>query len=320
MKSLRIALLIPLTAVMIGAEPVAVPAGLAAGRPGAYDLVVRSPDLEFMKNGLRALYYIPRSLARDQLRGRPLLVFFHGHTRDPNYYRTQIQQMKQFAERDRFSLLSVQNPWALNNDRIGAALDAVFGVNLMLHQLDSLELYRAGHVYTAGFSSGGFVAWLVCLQSLDQLADPEFRQKQIEYDHANKYEGAPPADYDVERDWYSWKSKAALVYPYAGFASFKGNYYGGVFQPNMLADGYGIPYAAYYPRIYGDRLGVVTVGGAADVPRVRTQAAELRDFMRGYLGLPLEYQEFPSEGHSLTQANWRYFWDKVESRLASSSE
>ncbi len=295
---------------------VALPPGLEAGQPGSYDLALYSPHFDNLKGApLRAMFFIPPGLTKPRLRERPLVIFYHGHTSNPNYYRTDVAYMTARATRDSFALLSVQNLWPLHANNAGTIMDVRFGTNLLLRRLEALGLFNNEAVYTTGFSSGGFVAWLVCMDSLDPLLDKKFREKQLEYYRDNEFEGNLPDDFDFEKRYYNWKPKHVIEYPYAGFASFKGNYYEGTFGLNILVDGYGLDYKKHYPLIYGDRIGYITVGGANDAPRVQVQAPQLREFMENYLGIKVVYKQFPAEGHSLTEENWKHFWELVEDKL-----
>lgn len=319
----RIGLLCFLTGMLLSAplaseeDPlnVTIPAGLAAGTPGSYDLSIASPIYDQYKTPIRALYYIPPSLGGGKAKGRPLVLFFHGHTKDASYYKTQVGYMLERAAKDNFSLLSMQNPWPLANDNSQTITDARYAANLLLHRLDGMNIYNRRAVYTTGFSSGGFTAWLVCMDSLNPFVDTQFKEKMIESYKTNEFNGTLPDNFDVETHFFSWKPKAALEYPYAGFASFKGNFYDGQLQLNPMLMGMQIPYAVHYPRIFAGKLAYMTIGGVSDAPRVREQAPQLRAFLKGQLGIDPVYKEFPAEGHVFLETNWRPFWDLVEKRL-----
>ncbi|MCB1175774.1 MAG: hypothetical protein KDK39_19520 [Leptospiraceae bacterium] len=264
----------------------AIPAGLQQGASGRYDFLIQIPEARDARAGVRAMVYVPRLPAGQKAKERPVIVFFHGSTRDRTYYSKKVDYMTRRADRDGFILISVQNWWSFT-DYTESIRDSRRAVNSLLWRLADESLIKGNAVYATGFSAGGLVALMTVHNSLPE-SGVVARQKPYDY------------------------------YPYAGAASFKGNFYQGIgtFVLNPLIDPEPAVLQAHYRRQYAGKLLYLTVGGPKDAARVQKQALEARDFLQNYLGLEVVYRSFPAEGHSLSESNWQPFWQLVVSRLA----
>ncbi len=258
--------------------------------PGRYDVNVTITNASYAINEpVRAFLYIPPFSNGMASSDRPLIVFYHGSTRDKTFYKTSVQQMIQKADQDQFTLLSVQNWWMLSGDHTEATDDSRRAANTIINSLIQNGVVRADAVYACGFSAGGFTALVTVLNSID---DPMMHEQLIQSG-----------------------SFSEEVCNYAGLASFKGNFYENVVRIAIPVGQETFSYPDYYQKIFPDKLVFLTVGGKQDAARVIEQAPRARDFLKDYLGLPVMYLEFPNEGHSLTDANWKAFWDNVKKRL-----
>jgi hypothetical protein len=261
------------------------PSGAKKGQPGSYDISIPFGKYRDAKDGVRILLYIPQ-FKNSSSKNRPTVVFYHGSTRDRQYYRTGVSYMIQRANAYGFTLLSVQNWWAFT-DYTESIIDSRAATNILLWKLVEEGVIRKDAVYTSGFSGGGLAAMMVVHNSLDEPG--------------------------LERE------KPAYQFPYAGFASIKGNFYAGIgtFVMNPLIDLDGDGQQKHYRKMYKNKIVYITVGGAHDAARVQKQAPEARDFFRDYLGLgdQVIYKQFAQEGHNFPETNWKPFWDLVEKEL-----
>lgn len=307
-KQLLIFLFLPLH--VLRSEPASgtvqgVTSALESLQPGNYDLEVKSPIFALTKS-VRIEVFIPESLAQD--RNRPLLVFFHGNSKDKKLYKTGNAFFKKKAEAHRFILISAQQWWSLSGGNMSGSHDTRKATNLVLHTLARKNLFDATQVYATGFSAGGFMAFLAVMDSLDHYANADhlkmtkFYRRQNAEAEGRVYNENEDVRAGVFRDFGGVEMN---VFPYRGFGSFKGNFYNGVMGfPVEIED-----WRAHYRLIFAGKKAYISVGGKKDAPRVRTQAPEMREFFENYLGLPCTYREYPEEGHSLTEKNWQDFWE-----------
>jgi len=122
---------------------------------------------------------------------------------------------------------------------------------------------------------------------------------------------------------------AAIKKPdiYAGFGSFKGNFYDPGFFYGETSMNAGIGAGIYLGDEYEpgmtrlkksvkNHLAYICIGGVKDAKRVQSQAPEAKMFLETYFsGMKIVYKKFPNEGHTFTQADWTPFWKLVEQRL-----
>lgn len=287
-------------------------AELRSRKSGSYQLRVTSPLFE-VTNIVEMEFFIPKSLKADELSHAPLIVFYHGNTSDKTYFRKRNIDMKKKAEKYKFILLCPQQWWSLAKGNMSGNMDSGHAVNYALHQLKDAQLFDPNQVYVVGFSAGGLTAFLTVMNGLNHHADPAYAKHIQQFWEENfRNEGKKlPANFDAHA--YSYRGNGSIVfneYPYRGFASFKGNYYAGAM--GFPADIEDLP--AHFRTIFSDNLAFVSVGGKKDAARIQTQAPEMRNFLKDYLGLDIVYKEYPAEGHSLTQQNWDDFYSEVKKR------
>ena len=269
----------------IWSEDFTLPSELVNSVPGKYDLLVKVPEARDAQSGVRAMVYLPKITEEQSLNKLPVIVFFHGNTKDKNYYKNQVSYMTKKAGRDKFILLSVQNWWCFT-DLTESIRDSRRATNYLLWQLADAGLIRSDAVYTTGFSAGGLAALMTLHNSL-QETDIVERKKPFDF------------------------------YPYAGAASFKGNFYLGLgtFVINPIIDPETEIIHRHYQSQYKNKLIFFTVGGKKDAPRVQDQAPEGKVFFEDYLGVSIVYKEYPNEAHNLSEKNWQDFWNLVQQRM-----
>jgi predicted esterase len=246
-------------------------------KPGTHEIQARSESFRFAgQDGVRALLYIPATVKAAEVGSAPIVVFYHGNSKDKKLYRSAGNVLHKSAAAKKFLILSVQNWWPLSGNMVEAAEDSRQGTNLILTRLAEKKVGDANQVYATGFSAGGLTALLVFVQSID---------------------GNIPGD------------REKIFFNYAGMASFKGNFYGQYFMPNpMLSPD---QRKAEYARLTQGKAIILTVGGKKDAPRVQQQAPEAKEFLEGMLGIKVTYQEFPNQGHSLDQDNLELLWQAM---------
>lgn len=280
-------LLIPFNHVL-QAQSVNIPKAALEGKSGSYDLQVKYKEFQAAKSGVRGLLFIPE-FKKDRASSRPLVIFFHGNTKNRNYYKSSVKNMIDRAKRDGFSLLSLQNWWSFTG-YTDSAEDSRKAANIISWELADAGAIQKDAVYLTGFSAGGLVALLTLHNSLEE-SGVMIRKKPVEY------------------------------YPYAGVGSFKGNFYMGIgtFQINIMIDPDPAIFKKHYQKQYSDKTIYLTVGGKRDAKRVQKQAPEAYDFFHNYLGLNVVFKKFPKEPHNMPASNWKPFWKLVEDKLKQKS-
>ncbi len=278
------------------AQTVSIPSGLKDARPGTYDLTVRYSGYDQAPGAVKAMVYVPEGVVGED---RPVIVFFHGNTRDRKYYRDSVAYMTARADKYKFTLISVQNWWSLGNGDVRGANDSRRAVNLILNQLKDEDLFDPEKAYPIGFSAGGYVAVLAFLNSLNQFEDQSISLYSYEFEIDED---------DVVAHYYSQVGGLEMnLYDYAGFASFKGNYYEGYVDMNPFVE----EYQDRWNMLVREKTLFFAVG-ENDVPRVKQQAPQAADFFRMYAKVEPVYKVYPGEGHNLSEANWNDFWKLVE--------
>ncbi|MCB1170629.1 MAG: hypothetical protein KDK25_09860 [Leptospiraceae bacterium] len=286
---------------ILSAQSLVMPPALQRGQSGAHDVVVRYSGFFEAKSGVRIMVYIPTSISRQHLKIRPAIVFFHGNTKQSSYYRDSVGYMTARAEKFKFILVSVQNWWALGSGDLEGADDSRRATNLVMHKLVDLELCDGTRVYTTGFSAGGFTALLTFFNSINEFEDEEFARQ-----YGENMEGAS-AETAAEH-WYRDSGGVRFnTFPYAGFGSFKGNYYESYFQMNPLVENR----KQHWKKLLIGKTLFISVG-EHDVPRVKQQAPEAAEFFRRYADIEPVFVAYPGEGHVLSDQNWQDFWYLVD--------
>ncbi|MCB1137241.1 MAG: hypothetical protein KDK23_00740 [Leptospiraceae bacterium] len=282
------------------AQSVEIPAGLQQGKPGTYDLLVQYSEFNEAKSGVRIMVYVPGSVPASDLSDRPAIVFFHGNTKQRNYYRDSVGYMTSRAEQYGFLLLSVQNWWSLGSGDVQGADDSRRATNLVLHRLKKHSLFDPERVFPVGFSAGGFTANLVFVKSLNQFEEDSISLYAEQMEEVSEDE--------VVEHYYRFTGGLEMnLFDYAGFGSFKGNYYQGYVQMNPFVE----DSQKTWNRLLRDKVLYIAVG-ELDVERVKKQAPEMADFIRMYAKVEPFFKIYPGEGHALTEANWKDFWALVE--------
>lgn len=278
------------------AQTVSIPSGLQEGKSGQYDLAVRFSGYSQAPGAVQLMVYVPEGVAG---KDRPVVVFYHGNTRDRNYYRDSVAYMTARADKYKFVLVSAQNWWSLGNGDVRGANDSRLAVNLVLNELKDEDIFDPERAYLVGFSAGGYVAVLSFLNSLNQFGDQAISLYSYEFEIDED---------DVIRHYYSQVGGLDMnLFDYAGFASFKGNYYEGYVDMNPFVE----EYQETWNRLVRSKILFFAVG-ENDVPRVKQQAPQAADFFRMYAKVEPIYKVYPGEGHVLSEANWNDFWKLVE--------
>lgn len=281
----------------IQAQSVSIPSPLKNGKPGEYDLTVNFSGYSQAPGSVKVMVFIPVGVAG---KDTPVLVFFHGNTRDRGYYRDSVDYMKNRAQKFGFILISAQNWWSLGNGDVRGANDSRMAVNLILNNLKDDDMFDPDRVYPIGFSAGGYVAVLAFVNSLNQFDDQSIALYAEQMDGVDEDE--------VVKHYYSQAGGVEMnLFDYAGFASFKGNYYEGYVDMNPFVE----EYQEGWNRLVRDKVLFIAVG-EKDVPRVRQQAPMAADFFRMYAKVEPVFKIYPGEGHNLTEANWNDFWTLVD--------
>lgn len=122
---------------------------------GWYELQSTVPT-DYPPAHVKAILYIP---SRYHLSQRPLVVYYHGGTTNPDEYKN-IGFLADWAEEKNFLILSVQNRWALNNqqDTDKTISDSLNATEEFISRLVQYGHVDPRHIYTTGFSGGGFLA------------------------------------------------------------------------------------------------------------------------------------------------------------------
>jgi len=285
----------------VSAQSVSLPNALKEGKPGSYDLRVSYKDFFEARSGVRMMVYIPASIPRKEMKNRPAIVFFHGNTKQADYYRDSVGYMTARAETYGFLLISVQNWWALGSGDLEGADDSRRATNLVMHRLVELGLCAGHRVFTTGFSAGGFNALLTFFNSVNEFDDQDFAET-----YGENMDGATAET--AAQHWYRESGGVEFnTFPYAGFGSFKGNYYESYFQMNPLVENR----KEHWKMLLREKVLFISAG-QNDVPRVKKQAPEAAQFFRTYADTEPVFKVYPGEGHVLTEANWKDFWALVE--------
>lgn len=244
------------------------------GKAGKHEIQARGESFRFAgADGVRALLFIPATVTPADLPSAPIVVFYHGNSKDKKLYKNGGNVLHKAATDKKFLVLSVQNWWPLSGNMVEAAEDSRQATNLILTRLAEKKIGDTNRVYVTGFSAGGLTALLTFVQSID---------------------GSTPGD------------RNTMFFNYAGMASFKGNFYGQYFMPNpMLSPD---QRKAEYARLTQGKAIILTVGGKKDAPRVQQQQPEARQFLQDQLGIAVSYHEFPAQGHSLDKDNLELLW------------
>lgn len=126
------------------------------------------------------------------------------------------------AKKYKFALLSMQNWWMLSGNDLSGADDSRIATNRIVNSLSNNNLFHPKKVYPIGFSAGGLTAAIAFQASTDPFEDPEFGKDYYELvkESYSDYE-------EMIKAYFSFYSKEESLYPYAGFGSFKGNFYHG---------------------------------------------------------------------------------------------
>jgi acetyl esterase/lipase len=250
------------------------PKVLDDGKSGKHEIQARGESFRFAgADGVRALLFIPATVKPAELAAAPIVVFYHGNSKDKTLYKSAGNVLHKYASDKKFLVLSVQNWWPLSGNMVEAAEDSRQATNLILTRLAEKKVGDTNQVFVTGFSAGGLTALLTFVQSID---------------------GSVPGD------------RNKMFFNYAGMASFKGNFYGQYFMPNpMLSPD---QRKTEYARLTQGKAVILTVGGKKDAPRVQQQQPEAKQFLEGQLGITVTYQEFPNQGHSLDKDNLELLW------------
>ncbi len=267
----------------LNAEDVTIPAGLISKKAGNHDIKIKSPLFKYAKDKtVLGAFYIPTGLTAEDIANKPLIIFYHGNSRNAGAYK-DIAFLTKWSNKYKFPILSIQNWWSLSKDMVEGAEDSRLATNLFLDRLKSESLFDSAKVYPIGFSAGGFTSLLVFLNS---IRDPLM---QFSEDLPEK----------------------AYVYDYAGIGSFKGNYYSSYVQisPGLMAEENGVK--NFYQKSLSGKLIYLSVGGRKDAPRVQAQVPEAIEFLTGYLGLNPALETFPDQGHGFSDKEWESFWAKI---------
>ncbi len=253
------------------------PKVLDDGKAGKHEIQARGESFRFAgADGVRALLFIPATVTPAELASAPIVVFYHGNSKDKKLYKNAGNVLHKAATDKKFLVLSVQNWWPLSGNMVEAAEDSRQGTNLILTRLAEKKVGDTNKVFVTGFSAGGLTALLTFVQSIDP--------------------GIPG-----ERD--------KIFFNYAGMASFKGNFYGQYFMPNPMLSPE--QRKAEYARLTQGKAVILTVGGKKDAPRVQEQQPEAKQFLEGQLGITVTYHEFPNQGHSLDKDNLELLWQAM---------
>ncbi|MBN8222397.1 MAG: hypothetical protein J0L53_15855 [Spirochaetes bacterium] len=253
------------------------PKVLDDGKAGKHEIQARGNAFRFAgADGVRALLFIPATVSPADLPSAPIVVFYHGNSKDKKFYKNGGNVLHKAATDKKFLVLSVQNWWPLSGNMVEAAEDSRQATNLILTRLAEKKIGDTNRVYVTGFSAGGLTALLTFAQSIDPNVPGE-REK--------------------------------IYFNYAGMASFKGNFYGQYFMPDprMSPD----ERRAHYAKLTQGKVVILTVGGKKDAPRVQQQQPEARQFLQDQLGITVSYHEFSAQGHSLDADNLALLWQAM---------
>jgi hypothetical protein len=270
----------------VSSEELNIPQGLLSKKPGSYDLKVKSSLFRFAKDKtVLGVFSIPAGISAEDLSAKPLIVFYHGNSRNANTYK-EIAFLTKWSVKYKFPVLSIQNWWSLSKDMVEGAEDSRLATNLLLNRLKDESLFDSGKVYPIGFSAGGFTAILVFFNS---IRDPLMQ-----------FSDELPEN--------------AYIYDYAGVGSFKGNYYPSYIQisPALTSEENGI--TKFYQNAVGSKILYLSMGGKKDAPRVQTQVPEAVEFFTNYLGLSPILEKFPDQGHLFSDKEWESFWKKINEK------
>ncbi|MBV6493199.1 MAG: hypothetical protein LDLANPLL_01214 [Turneriella sp.] len=259
------------------ASDVIFPKTLGEGKPGKYEIHATSEFMAYAgKGGVRALLYIPPTIPKANLSTSPIVVFFHGNSKNKNTYKSAADVFYRYAQNKKFLVLSVQNWWPLSGDMVEAAEDSRQATNLILNRLAQIQIGDTKRVFVTGFSAGGLTALLTFIKSIDNSVEGE---------------------------------KELIFFNYAGMASFKGNFYPQFLEPMTTLDP--SAFIAYFTRLMKGKAVILTVGGKKDAPRVQKQQPEARQVLLEQYGITAIFKEFPTEGHVLTPANLDLLWQAM---------
>lgn len=289
------------------------PNGLLEGKPGTYIVTVTSKAFQVTKK-ISMEFMVPEGVNISNK--APLIIFYHGNTKNQLYYKEGNNLLKEKALKYKFILLCPQQWWSLSGGDVQGSRDSSSAVNFVLNTLNQKkqQIYNPSHVFVTGFSAGGFAAFLTFMDSMNHYKDPVVYNFWKEYHlETAKNEGVKlPSDFDVYQASFLYGgSPMTDDYEYRGLGCFKGNFYNGVMGfPVEIED-----WVSHYQFMTKDKVIYVSVGGKSDTVRVQAQAPEMREFLEGYLGLTIHFKKYPQEGHSLTKVNWKDFWDLVQANL-----
>lgn len=253
----------------------------ARAAAGDYLLTVMPVNPVYAGKGVQAMVTVPPLSAGISLLDLPVLVWYHGSTRDENAFRTLAGDMKRRTGSHGYILISIQNWWPLSGDNSGGALDSAAASHAVVSRLMDLGWTDGKRVFVTGFSAGGLTAFATFLRNVpDPYMPPEFRPR----------------------------------FHYRGLGVFKGNFYQDpVLEPPIASSD---PEKSSAIREHmKNRLAWLCVGGASDAPRVKVQMPELRNYIRKYLFTDPVYQVYADEGHTMTDRAFGDFWKSLQKSM-----
>ena len=288
-----------------------VPNKLKQGKPGKYTLKFKDSVFAYARSGVEGMYYIPRRKSKAKPSKLPnLIVFYHGNTRNKRAYRKIPRLMLREASKKGFHILSVQNWWSLSKGYVQAAEESRIATNAMLSAIKKYKVFNEKMVITTGFSAGGLTALLVCLNSLDSSKDPAFL---AQYQKAYTSGGTElPSGKTIKQVYYEQMGGQNYIFDYAGFASFKGNYYEGyIMLTPFIADSEKMK--QHYKALFQNKIALLLVGGRRDAKRVQKQQPQAYNFIKERMGISNAiFKKYPRERHNLSRKNWNDFYKLIE--------
>ncbi len=232
-------------------------------------------------SGVKAIVSVPTISDGKSSLDLPVLVWYHGSSRDDGAYKTLAGEWKLRSEKNGFILVSVQNWWPLSGDKTGGALDSAAAAHAIISRLMDLKWTDGNRVFVTGFSAGGLTAFATFLRN---VPDPYM-----------------PADFKPR-------------FHYRGVGVFKGNFYEDpVLEPPMGSMDPGK--SSSIKDHMSSRLIWLCVGGESDAPRVKAQMPELRKYIVKYLFTEPVYKVYPNEGHVMTETAFQDFWMSLQKSL-----
>lgn len=267
---------------------------LALALPAFASLQAVEPGTRFLKSSVRdrmnglpveAMLHVPPG-AKDDF---PIVVFYHGGTGSRKAYQQLVMNnLVPWSAKYGFVLLSVQNLYALpgNNAQIKGQMYDTFKATLdLLEQVDDLGF--DGKVYVTGSSAGGQMAMATVLRRPERFAG------------IGSFKG----------NFYS----LGVFYNVKGVQGPESSEEDGIFLGTLSStDQIQSAFDDYFKKLRRRRLTIFYCsGGPTDVPRIKTQQEEARQWYGNYR-IPVTIKNYPTEGHGMTEANFADFWKLAE--------